>query len=207
MAATCVLHSKALVILVLLFAAVSQAKPIAALNQHRVPIEWPAPQSNAARAHEYSLKLGMNIIHERMMPGLTPLRPTTMPLQMVYFQKITSMVPVSAAATFLEEFFSAVAQKAEPNGGEWSQLPERNSLNVEEGNFRLAFSCLGDAIPWSFVKEIAMRLWQITRLGAADLFEAIYMDGARSIRVQVSLTLIEDSSIGREASPVSRRHD
>ena len=58
----------------------------------------------------------------------------------------------------------------------------------------LEFKCIGDSIPWSFVKEMADRLWEIACLGATDLFEAVYQDGAGKIAVAVSLKLLEGDS-------------
>ena len=52
---------------------------------------------------------------------------------------------------------------------------------------------MGDTIPWTFVKEMADRMWEIVGMGATNLFEVVYVNEAQKIAVQVTLSLIEDS--------------
>lgn len=106
------------------------------------------------------------------------------------------MVPVTAPAKFLENFFASIATNADPSTGEWgSQLPQRDSLDIVEGDFRLRFSSIGDTIPWDFVRHFAYRMWECAVLGVADLFDTVYLNEAAKIGVQVSLTLVDQASI------------
>ena len=112
---------------------------------------------------------------------------------MVTFQTVTVLTPITGAAQFLEAFYSKIAVLA---AGPWQALPMRESFNLQEGPFQLVFSCMGDTIPWNFVKGMADRLLEVTRLGVAELFDAIYMDDAGKIAVAVSLRFADPTSSG-----------
>lgn len=136
-----------------------------------------------------------------MMPGLTRMTK----VHMVKFTKFDLITPVAVAARALEDFYAGIAKNA---GSVWAPYPWMNQFAVEEGNFRLNFKCVGDTIPWTFVKGVAERLWEAACLGATDIFEAIYMDDTQRIGVRIWLELLDDSSqgsngAGREPSPDS----
>lgn len=114
----------------------------------------------------------------------------------VYFHTLTALVPVTAPARFLEDFYASIATKADPQKGEWgSQLLPRDTLDIAAGAFRLRFSSIGDTIPWEFVKNFADRMWECAVLGVAGLFDTVYLNEAAKIGVQVSLTLLDESSM------------
>ena len=110
---------------------------------------------------------------------------------MLTYTTVGLITPVTSAAKALEEFYSSIAIKA---GGAWQTQPQTDNFSIDEGNFRLAFSCMGDTIPWDFVKTIAERLWESACLGLANLFDVIYMDDSGRIAVSVSLRLAEGGS-------------
>lgn len=58
----------------------------------------------------------------------------------------------------------------------------------------MRFYSIGDTIPWSFVKQIADRLWECAALGMTDLFDVAYIDDVGEIAVSVSLRLADSSS-------------
>lgn len=152
----------------------------------------PAPYGPVRSLTIYPQSVSFNSLHKRMMPGFTP----TITLKRVYFHTLTAMVPVTAPARFLEDFFSSIAIKADPITGEWgSQLPQRDQFDIIEGGFRLRFSAIGDTIPWSFVKHVAERMWECAVLGVAGLFDTVYTNEAAKIGVQISLTLLDESSV------------
>ena len=110
---------------------------------------------------------------------------------MVTFQTVTVLTPITGAAQFLEDFYSRIAALA---AGPWQALPQRESFSLQEGPFQLVFNCMGDTIPWSFVKEMADRLWETTRMGIAEFFDSIYMDDAGKIAVAISLKFADPNS-------------
>lgn len=110
---------------------------------------------------------------------------------MMSFTTVSLLMPVATAARALEAFYSAIAIKA---AGLWAAEPQLENFSIQEGEFRLTFSSIGDSIPWTLVKEIAERLWQCACLGMAQLFDVMYMDDAGSVAVSISLRLVDDSS-------------
>ena len=109
-------------------------------------------------------------------------------MKMVTFQTVVAMAPVTNAAKFLESFYTSVAINA---AGAWRALPQRETLRIVEGPFALSFTCFGDTIPWSFVKDMADRLWESACLGLSELFDAVYMTETGNIAVAVSMRLLE----------------
>ena len=130
-----------------------------------------------------------HIPSKRMMPGFTP-TVKRISLQMFHFESIRPIVPISKASKFLEEFYGHVALMA---GGVWTQVPQKASFTIREGNFELSFRCVGDSIPWDVVKDIAERLWECAVMGMTDLFEAMYTDSTGRIGLKVSMLLIDSS--------------
>ena len=130
-------------------------------------------------------RVGASMIEQRTNPSLSSAK---VQMRMVTFQTLVAMAPVTNAARFLENFYSSIAISA---AGAWQALPQRNSFRIVEGPFALSFICVGDTIPWSFLKDMADRLWESDCLGMTQLFEAIFMTDARDIAVVVSLTLME----------------
>ena len=193
--------SKVLTLVALLLAIRSQARPTVIDNELILPFEEaplvhlpPAVRPRSTIAKVIPFNTVGDRLNKRMMPGLPPLYPQTTRLQMASFIKMTSIIPINAMARFLEEFFITIANKADPNGGEWSHLPQRDHFAILEGDFQLSFTCVGDTIPWSFVKEIGLRLWQCAAQGLADLFEVVYTDPAGNIGVKITLSIINAPS-------------
>lgn len=184
---------------VVLLMVTSIGSPLAAPTKHTIPQrriqsarEAPAPHEDVRRPTTFPKIISYSNVHKRMMPGFTP----TMTVKRLYFHTLTAMVPITAPAKFLEDFFSSIALKADPIKGEWgSQLPPRDSLNITQGNFRLMFASFGDTIPWSFVKHFVDKLWECAVMGVADLFETFYTNDAGNVGVQISLTVLDQSSV------------
>lgn len=93
----------------------------------------------------------------------------------------------------LENLFMSVATQADPQRGEWAKQVPTNELNIKYGMLRLSFRCIGDTIPWTFVKGFAENLWEAAALGLADLFETVYQDPSGRVAVQISLTLANEA--------------
>ncbi|MCJ1460665.1 hypothetical protein MMC28_011047 [Mycoblastus sanguinarius] len=192
---------KTLIILLTLLeiSATAPTRPKLDLDYRRLSPQQNQSSSEASYLHRYApkartppSKLASDTLHGRMMPGLTPI---ITKIRMRSFQKIASILPIATAARNLEEFYSAISTKAR---NEWAQMPQKDSFDIIEGNFHLSFFCLGDTIPWSFVSDIADRLWETAALGMANLFEVIYMDDAAQVGVHVVLRLVEGSSSSSE---------
>lgn len=56
----------------------------------------------------------------------------------------------------------------------------------------LTFNAVGDTIPWDLVKEIADRLWDLSRRGLTRLFDIYYANEDENIALQVSLRIIAE---------------
>jgi len=185
---------------VFLLVVTSNSRPHTAPVRHTDPQRYTQSARNGAapppgfpRPTIFPQTIAYDFPNKRMMPGFTP---TVTRLKRVHFQTLTAMVPVTAPAKFLEDFFRSIAIKADPATGEWgSQLPQRDAFDIVEGVFRLRFSSVGDTIPWSFVKSFADRLWECAVMGVADLFETVYFDDMAKIGVQITLTLFDESSV------------
>ena len=127
-------------------------------------------------------------------------------MRMTSFQSFAAMVPLDKPQKILEDFFLEIAKKAEP-WDIWGSSTPRSSFTVNYGLFRLSFDAIGDTIPWSFVKEIADRLWEIACMGMTELFTLVYINDEGSIGVQITLSLIEesiDSTSGGSSSSYDR---
>lgn len=173
------------------------------LNRSPPRPDTPSPQSFAHDAQNQHAALKVGNLHARMMPGVTPVM-QTIKMKHLHFTKL-GVALLSAKTDFaeamrettqmLENFYFDIAYKAQD---EWSQLPQMQSFNVDDpsGRVRLSFSCIGDTIPWSFVKAMAERLWQSATLGMAELFEVMYASDDSTIGVRITLDLIEGLSSG-----------
>lgn len=139
-------------------------------------------------------RLDASMIEQRTNPRLSSAK---VQMRMVTFKTVVAMAPFTDAARFLETFYSSIAINA---AGAWQALPQRNAFRIFEGPFALSFTCVGDSIPWSFVKDMADRLWECACLGMSQLFEAVFMTDARDIAVAVSLTLMEGDGSSQSSS-------
>ena len=133
-------------------------------------------------------KASAGSIHKRMMPNFPG---NTGQVYRVKFTSFGLITPLAIAARALEEFYVEVAVKASTI---WATLPQRQAMNLQLGHFRLNFLCVGDTIPWTFVKKIADNLWEAACRQLTDLFEVIYMDSSQKIAVKVWLEIVEHSS-------------
>lgn len=108
----------------------------------------------------------------------------------VKFTSFGLITPLAIAAEALEKFYVEIAIKASTI---WSTLPQREVFNLQLGNLRLNFHCIGDTVPWTFVKQLADRLWECACHQFTDLFEVIYMDETQRVAVKVWLEIVERS--------------
>ena len=187
---------QALILLVLFLVITIHARPSTPFEKDNILIAQDHHSSTSPNtppstfvAQQYKVPTTSHALHRRMLPnGPTSGRSGAITR---IFGHIVCLAPITQAAKFLEGFFSDIAINA---GGEWSTLPERSVFAIEEGSFRLSFNCIGDTIPWSFVKEIGNRLWEVAAMGGIHLFEGVFADEAATIAVQVTLSIIEDSA-------------
>ena len=138
-----------------------------------------------------SPRVEAHVHRKRTPPGSTS--PSVFRLKLITYQTLGLITPIAGAARALEEFYSSIAVKA---AGVWQGEPRQYEFAILQGDFRLSFKSLGDAIPWSFVQEMAERGWECASRGLTDVFEVIYMDEAAQIAVSVSLGLVDGSSTG-----------
>lgn len=130
-----------------------------------------------------------SLFEKRTPPSFTT--PFSIKMRMMTFTTVGLITPVASAARALEDFYSSIAIKA---AGAWQAEPQRDNFAIQEGNFYLAFSCIGDSIPWSFVHSMAEKLWECACLGMTELFDVIYMDDSGQISVSISLRLVDGGS-------------
>lgn len=162
-------------------------------------------RSHAREPHDEPSGRRPSGLRERMMPGVTPILPairSTIKMNQLHFSKL-GVVILSSSTDFaeamrettrkLETFYMDIAYKAQD---EWSTMTAMNHLYVDdpEGKVRLEFYCVGDVIPWAFVKEMAERLYTTAAMGMANLFEVMYGDDAATIGVRITLNVIQNSS-------------
>lgn len=174
----------------------STARPSVKPPSGFFPISQPAqsqsvwtPRSHGRDTRALSSMVRASLSEKRTPPGFDS--PVTVKIKMMTYTTVGLITPVASAARALEDFYSSIAIKA---GGVWQTEPTTDNFSIEEGNFRLGFSAIGDTIPWSFVKAMAERLWETACLGLTDLFDIIYMDDAGQIAVSVSLRLADGGS-------------
>lgn len=148
----------------------------------------PWPSSSHGRSTRALSRARASLFEKRTPPGLTN---TVVKMKMLTFTKVGLITPVVSAARALEDFYISIATKA---AGDWQSEPQADSFSIQEGGFSLSFSCLGDTIPWSFVKTVAERLWQCACLGMTDMFDAIFMEDSGKIAVSISLRLADGGS-------------
>ena len=127
-------------------------------------------------------------MEKRTPPGYNP---STVKMNMMTFTRVGFITPIVSAARALEDFYSSIAIRA---AGAWAEEPVSENFSIQEGNFRLTFSSIGDPIPWNFVKDMAEKLWECACLGMADLFDVMYMDDAGQVAVSISLRLADGAS-------------
>ena len=141
-------------------------------------------------------------LHKRMMPGFP--RPGMNRMLMARFHAFTVLTPIDAAARALEDFYAEIATKASTV---WATQPQLSDFACRLGNIRINFKCIGDTIPWSFVKELADRLWECACLQFTEVFEVFYTSPDSRIAVKVWLEILtpsgSDSNDYREDSPPS----
>lgn len=147
------------------------------------------PRSPTRNTRMLSPRVEANVFEKRTPPGFTS--PAVVKMKMITYQTVGMITPIASAAKALEDFYSSIAVKA---AGAWEAEPTTDNFAIEEGGFRLAFTSMGDTIPWSFVKTFADRLWESACLGLTSLFDVMYMDDAGQVAVSISLRLIEGSS-------------
>lgn len=128
------------------------------------------------------------IFQKRTGPGLNV---RNLKMKMIAFRSFGVIIPIANAARALEEFYAGISNQA---ATEWAHTPQEDSLLIKEGAFQLSLFSFGDTIPWTFVKDLAHRLWESARLGLADVFEALYMEETQNIGVQITLRVVEGSS-------------
>ena len=109
-------------------------------------------------------------------------------MSLVKFTKMGLLTPVVAAAQAMTNFYYSVALRA---AGEWASVPESDRLVIQEGQLQLSFRSTGDAVPWHFVKQIALILYEAATLGLTDLFDAIYVDQGGTVAVTVSMKIAD----------------
>ena len=204
--------SQSLFLALILFLAMSDARPSVAPFKNSMSYEQehrlllPASSHSVTSSAEKHPPVAPSAFpRKRMMPDKSPGQSSTYRTMMhqIQFTTITTMFPVRTAAQFLAQFFAGIAIRSR-EGGVWSGLPQKTELGIEEGNFRLSFRCVGDTIPWNFIKDMADLLWETAVLGVTDLFEAVYTNPQGTIGVSVMLSIIENSSGGGSNSPNGR---
>lgn len=140
----------------------------------------------------------LDLLEKRVPPGTLFNDPGPRMMRMFRFTKVGLLTPVVVAAKALKDFYFSIALKA---AGEWQATPMSDSLVIREGQLQLSIFCIGDTIPWSFVKEMGMRLYECANRGFTDLFDAIYVNDAGNIAVTMSMRIMDDSSSSDGSMP------
>ena len=110
-------------------------------------------------------------------------------LQTKYFQTLTSIIPASTAASYLNDFLETIALRIET--GFWSTEAPTNHRVIHMWSFELAFHSLSTAISWDFIQAYVLDLADEVAKGFVATFEEqlIGLIGGVATTVTVNLRI------------------
>ena len=108
-------------------------------------------------------------------------------LLLMSFEPEELLIPIQAAAEFLEAFYTYIAVNAL---GDWSKLTPRIWIRISFGTIRLLMtSTEGTTIPWNFVSYFAAEMLRLAERGYTGMYTAGFVSPTMGNAIWVSLYL------------------
>ncbi|KAL8682486.1 MAG: hypothetical protein Q9186_001433 [Xanthomendoza sp. 1 TL-2023] len=120
-------------------------------------------------------------------------------LQTRAFQHFGMIVPVAAAAMYLEQFFEVVALRIET--GYWANTLPTNYRVFHMWNFELSFYSLHATIPWDFIQAYVLDMVDDIQKG----FTGLYHEHLLGVIDGVAAAMTVELRMVREHQPVFTR--
>ena len=73
----------------------------------------------------------------------------------------------------------------------------KSLFTITQGQLQATFSCLGKAVPWGTVHDVALRVIQSVNAGWVDTFDAVYEEAGTGFTLWVSFRVLENG-LGRK---------
>ena len=99
----------------------------------------------------------------------TPAALGSFQLQTKYFKSFMTLIPVTVAASYLDDFLDTIALRIET--GFWSKEAPTNHRIIHMWSFELAFYSSNTAIPWDFIQAYVLQLADEIAKGFVATFE------------------------------------
>ena len=90
-------------------------------------------------------------------------------LQTKNFKTLTTILPATVAAIYIDDFLRIIALRIET--GEWGSEAPANHRVINMWSFELSFQSLNTAIPWDFIQAYAIDLAEHVKEGFVATFE------------------------------------
>ncbi|KAL8791772.1 MAG: hypothetical protein Q9195_005648 [Heterodermia aff. obscurata] len=81
------------------------------------------------------------------------------------------------------------------------QSAPQSLFTITQGQLQATFSCLGQAVPWGTVHDVALRVIQSVNEGWVDTFDAVYEEVATGMVLWVSFRVVEGSGGRKRKGP------
>lgn len=112
-------------------------------------------------------------------------RDNSLGLSLFSFEPGELLVPVQAAAEYLEAFYTAIAINAHRD---WAKNTPRIWLRITLGTLRLVMTATeGTTIPWDFVTWFALEMLKLTERGYTGMYTASFVHPTVGNAIWVSL--------------------
>ena len=96
-----------------------------------------------------------------------------------------SVLTVNAVIGFWQKVALETIYKA-------SQEAPKTIFTFTQGQLQATFSCLGIAVPWNTVHDVALRVIQAVNSGWVDTFDAVYEEASTGFTLWVSFQVVEN---------------
>ncbi|KAL8790137.1 MAG: hypothetical protein Q9195_006517 [Heterodermia aff. obscurata] len=153
------------------------ALPVSQPKDPKPIIDFPSlsPKSAPFSTHFLSLHTAREVSVTSWIPGWT-----------LYFSDLQMLLPGLPQVADLAAFYSAVEAFATTAG---AKLPYTTDPNTEiaVGSLRLHVACSVAHVPWSFVREFAQMLREMTAKGFTGFYDARLINVAAGVTVYVTL--------------------
>ncbi|CAF9935268.1 MAG: hypothetical protein HETSPECPRED_009722 [Heterodermia speciosa] len=77
----------------------------------------------------------------------------------------------------------------------------KSLFTITQGQLQATFSCLGKAVPWDTVHDVALRVIQSVNDGWVDTFDAVYEDARTGFTLWVSFRVLENGLARKRKRP------
>ena len=73
-----------------------------------------------------------------------------------------------------------------------AQEAPKTLFTFTQGQLQATFSCLGRAVPWNTVHDVALRVIEAVNHGWVDTFDAVYEEASTGFTFWVSFQVLEN---------------